>query len=105
MRYRILAFLWLIPMVSYIQRAAISGPLPEIGRDLGLTDPIRELGFVQSAWYLCYALFQLPSGWLADRIGGSRGLMLFAVLASLATGIAGAARGYWELLAAWTVMG
>ncbi len=105
MRYRILAFLWFIAMVAYIQRAAISVPLPEIGRDLGLTNPIRQLGLLQSAWFLSYALFQLPSGWLADRIGGRRGLMLFVVLAALATGLAGASRGYWELLTAWTVMG
>jgi MFS family permease len=105
MRYRILAFLWFIAMVAYIQRAAISVPLPEIGKDLGLTDPIRELGIMQSAWFLSYALLQLPGGWLADRIGGRRGIMLFAVLAALGTGLAGASRGYGELFATWTVMG
>ena len=105
MRYRILAFLWFIALIAYIQRAAISVPLKEIGRDFSLADAIRQLGLVQSAWYFGYAVFQLPSGWLADRIGGRRGLMIYAVLWSLATALTGAARGYWELLAAWTLMG
>ena len=105
MRYRILAFLWFIALIAYVQRAAISVPLQEIGRAFSLPDAIRQLGLVQSAWYLGYAVFQLPSGWLADRIGGRRGLMLYAVLWSLATAFAGAARGYWGLLAAWTLMG
>lgn len=105
MRYRILGFLWFIAMVAYIQRAAISVPLKEIGRDLALADPLRELGIMQSAWFLAYAVFQLPSGWLADRIGGRRGIMLFAVLASLATGLAGAAQNFGQLLTIWTLMG
>ena len=105
MRYRILAFLWFIALIAYVQRAAISVPLKEIGRDFSLTDAIRQLGLVQSAWYFGYAVFQLPSGWLADRIGGRRGLMIYAVLWSLATALTGVAHSYWGLLAAWTFMG
>lgn len=105
MRYRILAFLWFIALIAYVQRAALSVPLKEIGRDFSLINAIRELGFVQSAWYFGYAVFQLPSGWLADRLGGRHGLMLYAVLWSLATALTGAARSYWELLVVWFFMG
>ena len=110
MRYLILGYLWAVALVAYVQRSAISVPLQEIGRDLdaGATvfaDATQALGFLQSAWHLGYALWQLPAGGLADRIGGRRALVLLAVLWSLATGVAGLARSYWEMVAAWSLMG
>lgn len=56
MKYRILAFLWAIALIAYIQRAALSVPTKEIGRDLALVDATQELVFLQSAWYFGYAL-------------------------------------------------
>lgn len=105
MRYRVLAFLWTIALIAYIQRQAISVPLQEIGRDLELADATRELGLLQSAWYFGYALMQLPAGLLADRIGGRRALVILGVLWSLATAATALSRNYWEILAAWTLMG
>lgn len=105
MRYKILAFLWAIALIAYIQRAAISVPLQDIGRDLALDDPTQELGFLQSAWYFGYALLQLPAGLLADRIGGRRALVILGVLWSLATAATAFSRNYGEMLAAWTLMG
>jgi MFS family permease len=99
-----------VALVAYVQRAAISVPLAEIGRDVHAADTIfgdapRALGFLQSAWCLGYALLQLPSGRLADRIGGRRAIVLLAVLWSVATAVAACMPGYWSLLAAWTLMG
>jgi MFS family permease len=62
-------------------------------------------GFLQSAWHFGYAFCQIPAGRLADRIGGRRALVLYCILWSLATAVTGFARSYWEIVAAWTVMG
>ena len=110
MRYAILTFLWAVALVAYVQRSAISVPLQEIGRDLAVQDSwfgdaTRALGFLQSAWHFGYALFQIPAGRLADRIGGRRALVLYCILWSLATAVTGFARSYWEIVAAWTLMG
>lgn len=110
MRYTILTFLWAVALVAYVQRSAISVPLPEIGRDLAVKDTLfgdatRALGFLQSAWHFGYALMQIPAGRLADRIGGRRAIVLLAILWSLATAVTGFARSYWEIVAAWTIMG
>ena len=110
MRYAILTALWGVALVAYVQRSAISVPLQEIGRDLAagdtwFGDTTRALGFLQSAWHFGYALFQIPAGRLADRIGGRRGIVLLAILWSLATAVTGLARTYWEIVAAWTLMG
>jgi MFS family permease len=99
-----------VALVAYVQRSAISVPLQEVGRDLdaGATvfaDATRALGFLQSAWHLGYALLQLPGGMLADRIGGRRAIVLLAVLWSLATAVAGFSGSYWQMVAAWTLMG
>jgi MFS family permease len=110
MRYAILTVLWAVALVAYVQRSAISVPLQEIGRDLAVQeswfgDATRALGFLQSAWHFGYALLQIPAGRLADRIGGRRAIVLLAVLWSLATAVTGFARSYWEIVAAWTLMG
>ena len=110
MRHAILTFLWAVALVAYVQRSAISVPLQEIGRDLAVQDSwfgdaTRALGFLQSAWHFGYALFQIPAGRLADRIGGRRALVLYCILWSLATAVTGFARSYWEIVAAWTLMG
>jgi MFS family permease len=110
MRYAILTYLWAVALVAYVQRAAISVPLQEIGRDLAVQDTwfgdaTRALGFLQSAWHLGYAVCQIPAGRLADRIGGRRAIVMLAILWSLATAITGLARSYWEIVAAWTLMG
>jgi MFS family permease len=110
MRYAILASLWAVALVAYVQRTAISVPLQEIGRDLAVQDTwfgdsTRALGFLQSAWHFGYAILQIPAGRMADRIGGRRAIVLLAVLWSLATAVTGLARTYWELVAAWTAMG
>ena len=73
-RYQVLALLCLCALIAYVQRAALSVPAAEIAGDLRFSDLARDMGRIQSAWYLCYALMQLPSGWLADRIGSRRGL-------------------------------
>lgn len=110
MRHAILTFLWAVALVAYVQRSAISVPLQEIGRDLAVQDSwfgdaTRALGFLQSAWHFGYALFQIPAGRLADRIGGRRALVLYCILWSLATAVTGFARSYWEVVAAWMLMG
>jgi MFS family permease len=103
--YGVLGMLCLCAAIAYIQRAAISVPAPEIADRLGFTDLARQMGWVQSSWYLAYGLMQLPSGWLADRYGSRRMLACFAVLWSLATLVTAAASGYHSLWILWGLMG
>ena len=104
-RYQVLAFLCLCALIAYVQRGALSVPAAEIASDLQFSDLARDMGRVQSAWYLCYALMQLPSGWLADRIGSRRGLAILSVAWSLATLLCVFASDFLSLLVLWGVMG
>ena len=104
-RYQVLAFLCVCALIAYVQRAALSVPAAEIAKDLRFSDLAREMGWIQSGWYLCYALMQLPSGWLADRIGSRRGLAILSVVWSLATLLCAFATDFLSLLLLWSVMG
>jgi len=63
--------------ISYIDRAAISIALAQIGKDFNLQ--AADLGIVISAFFLGYAAMQVPGGWLADRIGSK-----FVVIGTIA---------------------
>lgn len=101
----VLAFLCMVAVIAYIQRAALSVPATRIASDLGFLEPTTEMGWVQSVWYFAYALMQIPSGWLADRMGSRRALALFTVIWSLATLLASSAQGFWSLTFLWGLMG
>ncbi len=104
-RYQVLLFLCLSAMVAYIQRAALSVPASEIAADLQFADLARDMGWIQSAWYLAYGLMQIPSGWFADRLGSRRALAIFSVVWSLATLLTAFANDFQSLLVLWSVMG
>jgi len=104
-RYHVLAFLCLSAAIAYIQRAALSVPAAEIAGDLEFADLARDMGWIQSAWYLSYGLMQIPSGWVADRMGSRRALAIFSVVWSLATLLTSLATDFLSLLALWGLMG
>src|SRR5205085_8051950 len=103
-RYQVLFFLALMAAIAYIQRAALAVPLKEIASNLNL-ELERDMGRVQSAWFLAYALMQLPSGWLADRFGSRRVLSVLIVIWSIATLLTAFANDLWSLIALWSLMG
>ena len=105
MRYQVLGFLCVMACIAYIQRSALSVPLAEIANDLRFTDLTKQMGLVQSAWFLGYALLQMPSGWLADRIGSRLALAGFCVLWSVLTLLTGFSTDFNSLIILWFLMG
>lgn len=105
MRYQILALFFLMAGIAYVQRAAISVPAERVANDLAISNFASSMGFVQSAWYLGYALLQIPAGRLADRWGSRRAILLYCILWSLATALTGFSHGLWTLASAWFLMG
>jgi ACS family glucarate transporter-like MFS transporter len=66
-RWKILALLTLISIITYVDRVNISVAARQMMPALGLTQ--MQMGYVFSAFVLGYALFQVPGGWLGDRWG------------------------------------
>ena len=86
-RYRILALLTGLSLVSYLLRSNISIAAKFMMPDLGLDE--MQMGQVFSAFMLGYAIFQIPAGALGDRFGPRRVLALAAVLWGAATLLTG----------------
>ncbi|MEU3430231.1 MFS transporter [Streptomyces gardneri] len=84
-------------LVDYADRLVINLVLPSIGAEFDLDR--TQQGFVVSAFFLAYALCQIPGGMLADRFGGRR-VTLWALLAwSVFTALTGFAWSFAVLLA------
>jgi MFS family permease len=83
--------------VAYLDRVCISTAAPAIKADLGLSD--AQMGYVFSAFTLAYALFEVPSGWLADRFGARLMLTRIVLWWSAMTAATGAAWSFGSLVA------
>ena len=107
MRHRVLIFLCVVAAIAYVQRAAISVPALEIAADLNVAKGTvaRTMGWVQSAWYLGYALLQIPGGWLADRYGSRRTLIWLCMAWSALTLLTGLSPNIETLALLWFLMG
>jgi sugar phosphate permease len=66
-RWTILFILWLLYVINYFDRISVLIFLPYIQRDLNLT-PV-QVGWLGSIFFLGYAVAQMTSGFLADKIG------------------------------------
>jgi len=88
--------MFLLSMLLYVDRVCISSAKSNIATDLKLSD--TQMGWVLSIFALGYALFQVPSGLLADRFGPRRILSGVVTFWSLFTALTAAAQGYFSML-------
>jgi MFS transporter, ACS family, glucarate transporter len=73
-RYNVLALTVAAYMITYIDRVVISSAVPSIQKEFGFS--IVTMGWILSSFQWAYAIFQIPGGWLGDRIGPRRALTL-----------------------------
>ena len=86
-RYVAVAFAMLLAIIQYLDRVCISQAAPAISRDLGLSNV--QMGWVFSVFTWAYALFEVPGGWMGDRLGPRRVLMRIVVWWSFFTAASG----------------
>jgi sugar phosphate permease len=103
MRYMVLMLVCLAAVIAYVQRTALTVPTRTIQADLGIDE--RDVGLIMACWYWAYALLQVPAGWVTDRLGSKRALILFVLLWSAFTGLAGLTTGHYQLLVIWSCVG
>jgi len=102
-RYLVLAALCLAAMIAYIPRNCIGVAESDIRESLQLDK--YEMGVVMAAFFVTYAAFQIPTGWLGHAWGVRRALSVFAVAWSVGSGLIGLAMGLPLLLLARLGMG
>ena len=86
----------LLGAVTYFDRVAISSLQGPISKDLGFS--LREMGMVFSAFYISYAVFEIPTGWWADRVGSRKVLTRIVLWWSAFTVITAAAFSHRSLM-------
>ncbi len=92
----LLALLFLLSWILYLDRAAISTAKDLIATDLGLSND--AMGVVFGSFALAYALGQIPAGWFADRFGPRMALTFVVAAWSLFTAMTGLAHDFAALV-------
>lgn len=98
-----LAILTFINLFNYIDRWVVAAVLEPMKLDLGLSD--ARLGFLASGFIVVYAITSPVFGTLGDRKARPPLIALGVAVWSLATALAGFARGFWSLFIARSTVG
>jgi len=96
-RHLVILFAITLAIITYIDRACLSQATPYVRRELGFSK--IQMGYIFLAFNLAYALFEIPGGWLGDKIGPRRVLLRVVSFWSVCT----AAMGWMWSLASMTV--
>ena len=86
-----------LAVILYLDRVCISQSQANISAELGLSK--QQMGIVMMMFSLAYAIFEVPGGWLGDRIGPRAVLTRIVVWWSAFTMATGLAVGFWSLTA------
>lgn len=98
MRYRsrVLSLLFLLSIITYIDRVCIAVAGPRMQKELNLSPDMW--GWVVGAFTISYALFEIPSGAMADRLGARSVLTRIVLWWSAFTSLTGLVSNYYVLL-------
>jgi len=89
--------------ILYLDRVCISQSQQLMADDLGLTK--KQMGLVMTVFGVAYGLFEIPLGWLGDRVGPRRVLAWVVSWWSFFTMATGWAGGFVSLLGARFLFG
>src|SRR5580704_7485919 len=102
-RYGVIFFSVTLAIFSYIDRVALSRAAPNVMADLHLSKV--QFGWILFAFVSCYALFEIPSGYLGDRLGPRSVLLRIVLWWSFFTFATGRAWNFVSLLACQGLFG
>jgi sugar phosphate permease len=95
-RYRVLAILCSLTTLTYLDRICISLVGVRVKAEFHLTNV--EFGWVLAAFSLAYALFEIPTGILGDRIGPRKVFIRIVLWWSFFTALTGFSTGLISLI-------
>src|SRR5258708_9248402 len=95
-RYRVLIMLFFLILITYLDRICISLVGVRIKNEFNLSN--EQFGWVLGAFALAYALFEIPTGILGDKIGQRKVLIRIVLWWSLFTALTGVATGLISLV-------
>ena len=96
-RYRVMLMIFVCVVLTFLDRSNISITAPAMRKELGI-DTVH-MGWILSAFGWTYAFFQMPAGWLVDRIRPRVFYPAILILWSLATAMLGVVGSVASLIA------
>jgi ACS family glucarate transporter-like MFS transporter len=103
-RYAVLVFLCAAATIAYVQRNSLGVVETEMRKEFNLSEE-QSAWVVSSSFFLTYALFQVPTGWLGHIWGSRRALPGFSLICAAAALFFTVATGFPALVASRGVMG
>ena len=102
-RWMMIALGFLIIIVNYLDRSAISYAITDINKEFGLNN--EQFGWILGAFGIGYVVMTLGGGILVDRWGARKIWSLSAIAWSVCTALLGIATGYHALFALRVALG
>jgi sugar phosphate permease len=99
----VVVLLCVMYFISYFDRNNIAVAGPSIVKDLHLTE--LDFGYAASVFSIFYAVLQIFGGWLGEKLGPRRGLLILGLLWGVSTFYTGLAGDLFTLLFARAVLG
>jgi len=95
-RHVVLGLLFMLSIITYVDRVCISVAGPMMQKDLNMSP--EQWGWVVAAFAIAYALFEIPSGAMGDTIGPRRTLARIVLWWSAFTSLTGLVSNFFVLL-------
>jgi MFS transporter, ACS family, glucarate transporter len=95
-RLRVMILLYFLILITYLDRITISLVGVRIKSAFHLSN--TQFGWVLSAFVLAYAIFEIPTGILGDKIGQRKVLLRIVICWSVFTALTGAVNGLMSLI-------
>ena len=95
-RYKVLALMFALTFITYLDRVCIGTTATAMSEELGLSK--TQMGEVFSIFVFGYVLFEIPGGWLADHFGARSLLTRIVLWWSVFTAVTGVAWSFTSLL-------
>ena len=102
-RHWVIVFAVVLSIITYIDRVSISFAGPTMREDLGLSS--EQFGWVLAAFAWAYALFEIPGGWLGDKMGARKVLTRIVLWWSFFTAATGWAMNFTYLIVVRALFG
>jgi len=96
LRWTIVLLLFLVYMINYLDRVALSLTVPMIEKDLLLN--AEQFGLIFGSFFFGYALFNFIGGLATDKYGPTLVMGLAVGMWSLFCGLTAVATGFWSML-------
>src|ERR1700736_6586593 len=94
--HRVVGLLSLLSIITYLDRVCIAVAGPRMQDELHISP--QAWGWVTGIFALSYAMFEIPSGAMGDRLGPRRVLTRIVLWWSAFTSLTGAVSNYFLLL-------